>query len=67
MVVTVVSSIVNLLAMISPPTYKLPPIPTPPYTCSAPVAVEVALVLFAIINVEVVPGRAIPAAIALPT
>ena len=27
---------------IVPPTYKLPPIPTPPTTCNAPVAVDVA-------------------------
>ena len=40
-VVTVVSCIVNFCATISPPTYKSPPMPTPPETCSAPVLVDV--------------------------
>ena len=42
-VVTVVYCIVNFSATISPPTYKLPPIPTPPKTCKAP---DVVLKLF---------------------
>jgi hypothetical protein len=41
----VVYSIVNFWATISPPTYKLPPIPTPPITFKAPVVVLVAEVL----------------------
>ena len=44
-VVTVVSSMVNLLATMLPPTYKSPPIPTPPATCNAPVLVDVAIVV----------------------
>ena len=40
LVVTVVSCIVNFSAIISPPTYKFPPIPTPPATVKAPVVVE---------------------------
>ena len=39
-VVTVVSCIVNFSATISPATYTLPPIPTPPFTTSAPVVVD---------------------------
>ena len=48
-VVTVVNSIVNLLATISPPTYKFPPIPTPPTTLSAPVVLETAAVVLVIV------------------
>ena len=40
--------------MISPPTYKLPPIPTPPITCRAPVTVEVAAAVFVILMTLVV-------------
>ena len=45
---------VNFCATISPLTYKLPPIPTPPATCKAPVVVETALVVFDINNALVV-------------
>ena len=48
-VVTVVYWIVNLLATISPPTYKLPPMPTPPATCNAPESVEYACVVLLVI------------------
>ena len=48
-VVTVVNWIVSFCATISPPTYKLPPIPTPPETVNAPLFVEVALVLLVIL------------------
>ena len=50
-VVTVVHSMVNVCAIISPPTYKLPPMPTPPATTSAPVCVDVAVVVPASVNV----------------
>lgn len=50
-VVTVVNSMVNFYAIISPPTYKLPPIPTPPATINAPVCVDVAVVVPASVNV----------------
>ena len=33
------------------PTYKLPPIPTPPATVSAPVIVDVAIVVLVIVNI----------------
>jgi hypothetical protein len=62
-VVTVVYSIVNFCATISPPTYKLPPIPTPPVTVKAPVAVLVAAsveVILVVVNVPVL-------AVILPT
>ena len=49
-VVTVVNCIVNFSATISPPTYKLPPIPTPPRTCNAPVIVELASAVFVTVN-----------------
>ena len=58
MVVTVVYSMVNFCATISPPTYKLPPIPTPPATCSAPVIVDEELVVpgtIILVAVNVVP------------
>jgi hypothetical protein len=41
-----------VLACIEPPTYKSPPIPTPPLTTNAPVVVEVLDILFVI---EIVP------------
>ena len=44
-VVTVVNSIVNFCATISPPTYKLPPIPAPPITVRAAFEVLTACVL----------------------
>ena len=43
-VVTVVNSMVNLRAKISPPTCRSLPIPTPPSTTRAPVIVEIAFV-----------------------
>ena len=52
--VIVVYCIVNWLAVIVPPTYKLPPIPTPPNTVSAPVDVLVELVELLILTVLVV-------------
>ena len=39
--VTVVYCITNLVALIVPPTFKSPPIPTPPTTVKAPVLVDV--------------------------
>ena len=42
---------VSFSATISPPTHKLPPIPTPPATCNAPELVDVAEV-DAITNIE---------------
>ena len=40
-VVIVVYCSVTIFAVIVPPTYKLPPIPTPPATTNAPVVVDV--------------------------
>ena len=42
---------VILVAVIVPPTYKFPPIPTPPTTCNAPLLVEVAGVV--LVNVKI--------------
>ena len=50
-VVTVVYSIVNFCATISPPTYKFPPIPTPPATVNAPESVDNEVVVFCVENV----------------
>ena len=44
-VVTVVYSITKRLETMVPPTYKSPPMPTPPATCNAPLDVEVAEVI----------------------
>ena len=41
--------------LVSPPIFKLPPMPTPPDTVNAPVVVEVDAVIFDIVNVVVVP------------
>jgi hypothetical protein len=47
--------VIILVAVIMPPTFKLPPIPTPPLTCKAPVLVLVDDVRLDITNVVVVP------------
>ena len=43
-VVTVVYCTIKRLEIMSPPTYKSPPIPTPPLTCREPLCVDVAVV-----------------------
>ena len=59
-VVTVVSCISNSWAIILPPTYKSPPIPTPPLTINPPVLVEVEFVLFVIdMTLSVVAPRSV--------
>ena len=60
-VVTVVYSMVNFWATISPPTYRLPPMPTPPATRKAPLSVVVADVLLMITYVPVPNANPIPA------
>ena len=48
------------LAVIVPPTNKLPPIPTPPVTVNAPVLVLVVAVLLLILTVLVVEPLNVP-------
>jgi hypothetical protein len=49
-VVIVVYCMSNSWATILPPTYKLPPIPTPPATVNAPVVVLVAGVVLTLVS-----------------
>jgi hypothetical protein len=57
---------VNFSATISPPTYKLPPIPTPPDTTNAPVLVEIDVVVLLIKTVDVVAPENAPVDPAYP-
>jgi hypothetical protein len=49
----------KLVAVTIPPTFRLPPMPTPPTTCSAPEFVPVLAVAFDTTNVAVVPVVAV--------
>ena len=47
--------IIPLLAVIGPPTFKFPPMPTPPVTTNAPVLVEVEDVQTDVFGIKTVP------------
>lgn len=53
--VVVVVDVLTPPPEIIPPTFKLPPMPTPPYTTNAPVLVDVLALVFDIVKVLVVP------------
>ena len=50
----------NVVAVIIPPTYKLPPMPTPPTTCKAPEFVLVALEVPVKVSVLLKVGALVP-------